>query len=162
MQSSQSPQPNYRERVAGQFAPRAVTPHWLAGGDKFWYRVDLGENRAQFVVVDAAKKTRRAAFDHDKLAELLTRELGQPIAADALPFTWISVAPDGAWTRFRIGEQAWQWNSNGVLARTQAAVNEETLARLDAPRASERTGDATAITFVNRTGKKLSLFCDRR
>ena len=158
MPSSPSLQPAYRERIAGKFAPRTVTPHWMESGDKFWYRVDLGEKRSQFVFVDATNKSRRAAFDHQKLAELLTVELKKSISADALPFTSISVAPDGAWTRFRIGAQVWQFDKDGTLERTNANLNEEQLAPLQAPRASKGGGDESAITFVNRLPSELKLF----
>ncbi len=158
MNSPQTSPQSYRDRIANKFAPRTVTPHWMDDGDKFWYRVDQGANRSQFVLVDAINQTRRAAFGHQKLAELLTTELKKPVEADALPFTSISVAPDGAWTRFRVGAQAWQFNNDGTLARTDANLNEEQLSPLKAPRASKGGGDASAITFVNRLPRELKLF----
>ena len=148
----------YRERIAGQYVARAVTPHWTPGGDSFWYRVDEGDGRAQFVWVNALTKTRRAAFDAPKLAAALSRELKRPIPADELPFTWIAVAPDGSWTRFRVDDQVWQFNRDGSLQRSDADLNEERLKPLDAPHASYTTGAPTAITFVNRTPDELKLF----
>ncbi len=152
-----SPKP-IRERIAGKYASRSVAPHWSDDGDSFWYRVDKGDSRSEFVFVDAAKKTRGPAFDHAKLAELLTKELKKPVSADKLPFSSISVAPDGSWTRFRAASKVWQFGRDGSLAPTDANLNEERLAPLKAARASSKTGDETAITFVNRTPKELGLF----
>jgi dipeptidyl-peptidase-4 len=36
-----------------------VEPHWLPGGDAFWYRNDLAEGKREFVLVDAVKGERR-------------------------------------------------------------------------------------------------------
>src|SRR5688500_5939524 len=52
-----------------------VTPHWLEGNSRFWYRNDLAEGKREFVLVDAEKGTREAAFDHVKLALLLKEKL---------------------------------------------------------------------------------------
>src|SRR5712672_2184142 len=43
-----------------------VRPNWLAG-ERFWYRNSTAEG-TEFVLVDAARGTRMAAFDHSKLA----------------------------------------------------------------------------------------------
>ena len=148
----------YAERIADKFAPRRVSPHWQTGNSAFWYRVETGAGHWQFVWVDARAKTRRAAFDHAQLAAALTRELKRPFEADALPFRWIAVAPDGAWTRFRLDDQVWQFDRDGSLHRSDADLGEEQLPRLDEAHPSYRTGEATAITFVNRTPDELKLF----
>lgn len=160
MKFPQTTEQSYRDRISDKFAPRSVSAHWLGAGagDKFWYRVDKGDNRSEFVLVDPINKTRLPAFDHQKLAELLAVELKKPVSADALPFTSISVAPDGSWTRFRAGGQAWQFNKDGTLARTDANLNEDQLEPLRAPRASQGGGDTSAITFVNRSPHELKLF----
>lgn len=36
-----------------------IEPHWLPGGETFWYRNDLADGRREFVFVDAAKGERR-------------------------------------------------------------------------------------------------------
>lgn len=65
----------------------SVTPHWLPGGDRFWYRRSVAPGRTEFVVVDAAAGGRRtSAFDSAAVAAGLSKALGRPVAADALPF----------------------------------------------------------------------------
>ncbi len=67
-----------------------IAPQWIAGSDRFWYRVRT-ERGSEFVVVDPARRSRRPAFDHARLITELSRALGRPLAGDSLPFetlTW--------------------------------------------------------------------------
>ena len=41
----------------------AVAAHWFADGDRFWYRNDLAGGDREFILVDAFKGERKAAFD---------------------------------------------------------------------------------------------------
>jgi dipeptidyl-peptidase-4 len=147
---------DYSSRIANTYFARAVSPRWLPGAHAFWYRVEVGPGQHEFVFVDALRGERRAAFDHAKLAQVLGPVLGaelkQAVSGKSLPFSWIEPAPDGSSVRFRIGSQLWQFDRDATLARTEAKLNEEKLRPLDRPRPSWRTGEATAITFVNRIG----------
>lgn len=70
----------------------AVNPVWLAG-DKFWYRV-LTAQGSEYVLVDPAKGTRALAFDHQKLADGLSKATGKKYEAAMLPFSSISFSAD--------------------------------------------------------------------
>ena len=59
-------------------------PHWLAG-DRFWYRVMTAQG-SEFMLVDPARKTRKPAFDHVKLAAALSTASGKTYEANRLPF----------------------------------------------------------------------------
>ena len=48
-----------------------VRPQWFDDGNLFWYRVATGPDSCEFVLVDAEKGVRQAAFDHSRLAEAL-------------------------------------------------------------------------------------------
>jgi dipeptidyl aminopeptidase/acylaminoacyl peptidase len=64
-----------------------ITPHWLPGGDRFWYRRQTAPGKAEFVLVDAAAGgNRRPAFDHSGVAKALSGALGRTIELAALPF----------------------------------------------------------------------------
>ena len=54
-----------------------VRPNWIAGGDRFWYRVTRAKG-AEFVLVDPAKGTKTAAFDQKRLAAALNAATGVP------------------------------------------------------------------------------------
>ncbi|CAG9936406.1 unnamed protein product [Clonostachys rosea f. rosea IK726] len=64
----------------------AVTPHWTPGGDSFWYRQKLDDDKYQFMFVHAADKIFRPAFDHGKLA----KELGQKTGIDLITISFLS------------------------------------------------------------------------
>jgi dipeptidyl-peptidase 4 len=63
------------------------TPHWRSGAqERFTYRHERGEGRADFVEVMAETGTRAAAFDQVIVAAGLSRALHRVVEADRLPF----------------------------------------------------------------------------
>ena len=77
-----------------------VRPTWLPDG-RFWYRVTT-ENGAEFVLVDPARGTRGAAFDHAKLAAALSAAAGAKYEAFKLPFQQIDFSADGKTVSFSV------------------------------------------------------------
>jgi dipeptidyl-peptidase-4 len=68
-----------------------IDPHWINRTDRFWYMND-GPDGKTFILVDAAQGTRAPAFDHQRLAQGLSRASGTPYSARELPFTTIRLA----------------------------------------------------------------------
>ncbi|MBM4187883.1 MAG: S9 family peptidase [Gemmatimonadetes bacterium] len=62
----------------------SVAPRWIAG-DRFWYRVAT-DRGVEFVMVDPARRARRPAFDHHRLAAALGRASDTTLHPDTLPF----------------------------------------------------------------------------
>lgn len=56
-----------------------VRPCWFPEGERFWYRRETAGG-PQYVVVEAASGTKRAAFDHEALKTALAREPGADFA----------------------------------------------------------------------------------
>jgi dipeptidyl aminopeptidase/acylaminoacyl peptidase len=83
-----------------------VNPNWMSG-DKFWYRI-LNAQGSEFVLVDPAKGTRTAAFDHEKLAKSLSAATGKNYTAWSLPFTAINFSADGNAVLFRADSKQWK------------------------------------------------------
>ncbi len=71
-----------------------IEPHWFASNNKFWYRLDLPDDRRQFILVNATNGTRLPAFDHEQLAQALTIFTHKPTQADHLPVSSIRFADD--------------------------------------------------------------------
>jgi dipeptidyl aminopeptidase/acylaminoacyl peptidase len=67
-----------------------VDPHWIDHTDRFWYLND-GPDGKIFMLVDAAQGTRAPAFDHQRLAQGLSRASGATYTARELPFTSIRI-----------------------------------------------------------------------
>lgn len=97
-----------------------VEPHWLVDGEHFWYRVKTGNGQHEFVFVDASKGTREAAFDHQKLAQELRKQLGRDVDAARLPFDHLRYPDDRATIDFQVDKQWYRWN---CAAETLATIN---------------------------------------
>lgn len=97
-----------------------VRPQWL--GDKhFWYLNRIAEGN-EFVFVDAAKTDRSPAFDHERLASLLSEELGRDISAYELPFRSLDYSDDLLSFSFSVEGQDYLYNiDDGSLLKKQAA-----------------------------------------
>jgi dipeptidyl-peptidase-4 len=121
--------------VQGRVFKSKVTPHWLEGNSRFWYRNDLVDGKREFIFVDVEKGTREAAFDHAKLAAVLKEKLGKEIAADKLPLEGIQVEGDGA-IRFNVEGKGWNFEpASGALMEAEQI-------KLLEPRRQERGGSA--------------------
>lgn len=64
-----------------------VEPHWFADNRRFWYRNDLADGAREFVLVDAtaSENHRSRAFDHARLAKLLSEATGKEFHCTHLP-----------------------------------------------------------------------------
>jgi len=105
-----------------------AAPHWIAGSDRFWYKVRTPAG-AEFVLVDPARRQRAPAFDHVRLAAALTAATGTACDPAALPFAEIAVADDGASIRFVAAGTAWSCDLAGYgcvrAAATEVAAPDE-------------------------------------
>src|SRR5437899_1192896 len=68
-------------RTSGVYKAQ-ITPHWFHDNTRFWYRNDLRGGSKEFVVVDAERGSREAAFDHPKLAAALSKAAGATYSAE--------------------------------------------------------------------------------
>jgi len=71
-----------------------IKPVWIEGGARFWYRTD-GPRGHSFFIVDPAKRSRKPAFDHLRIANALRTAGGDQVDATALPFKAIQRTPGG-------------------------------------------------------------------
>lgn len=93
----------------GHFVDRAgVHPKWVNGAD-FWYRI-LTAKGSEYVLVNAEKGSRKPAFDHAKLAALLSERTGDAITADHLPFREIDFSEDEKSVYFIYKNKTWHYD----------------------------------------------------
>ncbi len=83
-----------------------VYPNWIEKTDRFWYR-STGPKGSEFVLVDAAQNTSAPAFDHEKLAEGLSRAAHHTYQATDLPFDSFDFVEDGKAIRFDVENTQW-------------------------------------------------------
>jgi dipeptidyl-peptidase 4 len=88
-------------KVAKLVFDMAVTPHWLADGNRFWYSYENSAGR-KFYVVDPVKKTKTFVFDAVKLAASLTTATGLPYDSQHLPITTIRYVKNDGSIQFEI------------------------------------------------------------
>ena len=93
------------DRAMDRLMSLGVEPHWLPGGDVFWYRYERGDGVRHWLV-DPGAKTKEPLFDREVLAAALTRLTGDPVDASALAPEELECVRDAAAIRFaREGER---------------------------------------------------------
>jgi dipeptidyl-peptidase 4 len=82
-----------------------VRPQWLADG-RFWYqnRVPGGH---EFILVDPVRGTRERAFDHERLARVLTETVGVAHEPLRLPLARLEPTEDGRGLGFELDRRRW-------------------------------------------------------
>ncbi|TEA12310.1 Dipeptidyl aminopeptidase 4 [Colletotrichum sidae] len=133
-----------------------ITPHWINGGDAFWYRRFLSTGKHEFVVVDVLAKERRPAFDHERLAEALGAATNGIVDSHALPFTWIDLSAGASHTRFFCNGKKWTFSSDGLQEWDGNFGRKSQFLAKERP--SGYTNDPVTVTFVNHTSTMLSTY----
>lgn len=75
--------------LAGVMRNADVVPHWIDGGDRFWYRRD-GDSGPEWVIVQSATGERKPAFDAARLRRAAAR-----VAGDLPAILPVSALTDG-------------------------------------------------------------------
>jgi hypothetical protein len=94
--------------ASGKVCRDHVSPHWSDNGNSFWYRVVTGPDTCEFVLVDAEKGVRQAAFDHSRLAEALGTAGYRDVRADRLPISELLFDLKEREVDFRINGEWWR------------------------------------------------------
>ena len=161
----------YRDRTRNKVFRDSVSPVWL-DSDRFWYRVQIGMDKHEFVYVDATKAVRKPAFDHTALAAQL-RKLNIPATSETLPFRnikfeWLegegSGKPSKSAVTFRAGGVQWRWDDEArELTKVESSEDEtvngsegvDVLSRIEG---SSGQGDEVFVTFRNLLKEPVTLF----
>jgi dipeptidyl aminopeptidase/acylaminoacyl peptidase len=97
---------NVRSKYKGLALDVADSPFWIKGTHKFVYRKTV-EGGSAFVLVDADAGTKAAAFDHEKLASVLSETAGEKFTAVTLPFQRFRLNKTGTRIEFVLKESRW-------------------------------------------------------
>ena len=87
-----------------------VDPHWIGKSSRFYYAQELRDQRKQFVLVDPATGKSLPAFDHELLADALSRAAGKTFAGNKLPFESFEFSKDEKAIEFDLGADHWSCN----------------------------------------------------
>jgi dipeptidyl aminopeptidase/acylaminoacyl peptidase len=137
-----------------------IEPHWFDGNRQFWYTVQTGPEAYECVLVDAEAGTRRAAFDHARLAAAMNTA-GIDATGDKLPLDKLELNPSENALQFQAVGRVWRCDLNAYTLEMLGQAPTETLPayqigeRLPTGR---RTGEPTAVTFINQMAESVELF----
>lgn len=117
----------------------SVRASWI-NGTTFWYRNNTRDGDF-FTLVDVTKKTKRPAFDHEKLAAKLSEMTGGKFQAAHLPFSGLDYSDDLKTIRFRVGRTyyAYQPGNNSLVTEEAPPA---------APRNSILSPDGKRAAFI--------------
>lgn len=85
---------------------------WIEGENSFWYRKSTAGGGHVFVVVDAEKREKRPAFDHERLAKALSPLLKDSFTAEKLPFNAFTFVDKGKTIEFAANNLRWSCSLN--------------------------------------------------
>jgi dipeptidyl aminopeptidase/acylaminoacyl peptidase len=79
---------------------------WIGKSNRFWYRSNKPEGK-RFILVDVKKKSKKPAFNHQRLAKALSQLLGKKVTDRELPFDYIEFKEKGTIIEFLIESHLW-------------------------------------------------------
>ena len=115
---------NLREKYKGLVNHLPDGVEWIEGSDQFVYRRTIPGGH-EFVLVDAEKQSRQPAFDHARLAEALSKALGEPVKPEALPFDRFHMEAGGKAFAFERGREHWRCDLAAYTCAKQPGPSEE-------------------------------------
>ena len=112
-----------------------VSPNWLDDG-RMWYR-NTTEDGVEFIIVDPRAKTREHAFDHERLANVLSNK-DTTYGAFGLPFRSFELTKKGRVISFDVKDKTYTCNLRNYRCTTKE--NKKGAAADMSPMASFRRG----------------------
>jgi AraC-like DNA-binding protein len=82
-------------------------PSWIEKTSRFWYRKSVRGGH-EFVLVDAQTAQKKPAFNHEKLAAVLSAASGEKYTAVTLPFSDISFVENERAVEFSAADSTWR------------------------------------------------------
>ncbi|MFO0878912.1 MAG: prolyl oligopeptidase family serine peptidase [Gemmataceae bacterium] len=149
-----------------------IQPHWFDDNQRFWYRVDLGGGTREYVLVEVAAGTRKAAFDAPKLAASLSAATGQKVDATRLSLDQLAFESDARVATFQALGKRWRLDRTaGTLTEvpTKAKPAEKpqktsppqpVVFQADAPRPTARLRDHNVYLRDPKSGEEKALTKD--
>ncbi len=118
-----------------------VSPNWLDEG-RMWYRNTIADG-AEFIIVDPKAKTRKHAFDHQRLANALSNS-DTTYQAFGLPFTLFELTKNGRAISFDVENKTYTCNIRNY--HCSAEENEKNTTADEFPEASFRRGRTQVLS----------------
>lgn len=146
-----------RKQTENKVFNRRIEPKWTKDGNAFWYRRQTGSTTFEYVWVDAVKGEKRPAFDHQKLAQGLSKQMKKEIGTGDLMLEQLEWTGDGKRMTFSTEGKKWSCDLTTYELKDEGGDGEGLEPDPDA-RASRRTGGETRLIFENKTMGAVELF----
>lgn len=130
----------------------SVRATWLPD-DRFWYR-NTTPNGYEFVLIDAARRTRARAFDHARLAAALSVAADTTYDAFHLPFTQLDFSSDGRAISFGARGRHWVCDVQGTRCTATDSI------AADAAAEGRRAAPPRAPVVASPNGKLAAFLRD--
>ncbi|QEG41118.1 Prolyl tripeptidyl peptidase precursor [Roseimaritima ulvae] len=126
--------------------------HWIDPQDRrAWFRRQTSLDHHRFVMVDTQSGEVEDAFDHQRLADLLSERTSDTLAPNALPIRQLEFTEDGSSLSFSHAGTTWHFDlTTGTLESAAESFADSGLPPLQRLRASRSGGRSSNITFVNQ------------
>ncbi len=98
---------NLQEKYRGLVLHLPDKVEWIEGTDRFVYRRTVSGGH-EFILVDAEKQTQQRAFDHVRMAGVLSKAFGEPVKPEALPVDRIHLDGGSMVVEFVRGKDRWR------------------------------------------------------
>jgi dipeptidyl-peptidase 4 len=152
------------EATRGKVFKLDLLPHWL-DDDHFWYCNELAGGAREYVLVDAQRGTRAAAFDHARLAAALEQATRKHCDPRRLPIESLSLPKEAHSLVVWCDGRAWRCDLTNYKLTEAKDAQPPTLRPLraagisiDGPRAwltlINRSLATVEIFWINRTGQR--------
>ncbi|MGH9158953.1 MAG: DPP IV N-terminal domain-containing protein, partial [Vicinamibacteraceae bacterium] len=89
---------------------------WIDDTNRFWYRTSV-KGGHQFFTVDAGTLQKQPAFDHDRLADALSKATGEPQEPLDLPSRGIDLVDEGKRLELSIEGDRWECDLSGYTCK---------------------------------------------
>lgn len=149
----------FRERFRNLILNERIAPSWIGGSSNFWYLRQGNNSTKTFMLVTPGNGKKEPAFDHKKMAGIVTKIEGKEVNADRLPFNRIEFSNDLANVAIQVGAKTYEVNlttyeSKEAKLEVGAGGGLQAYAPETLPR-NDGSGEQTSIKFVNQSSETL-------
>ena len=102
-----------------------VSESSFINGNNFLYSTTTKDGE-KFILVNTNSKVKEAAFNHEKLAEVLSKEMNKEIKANALPIYGVSLSDDLKTLNFTASRQKYSYNLESFLLSKNVSKRKNT------------------------------------
>lgn len=131
--------------------------NWIGSSDKLWYR-KTAKGGNVFELVDAATLTKKPAFEHDRLAVLLSTAANAKYTGVTLPFNTFNFTNNEQSINFVIDTTNWTCNLSDYSCKTVAQPEGFRRGQAQGPQGRPRTYRELLLMVSGKHSSTISMY----